>query len=65
MIRKYCPLCLTYSYSASTKSPWLCATCQLDLSAEPFLQIDEKAAADTEQNDQKIPLIISESGFSQ
>ncbi|NLI92267.1 MAG: hypothetical protein GX434_08710 [Peptococcaceae bacterium] len=52
MIRKYCPRCRTYSYSASMEKPWLCATCKLDLGDRPILQINQKAEDDPEKENQ-------------
>lgn len=46
MIRKYCPHCREYSYSASAANPWYCANCDEDLSREPVLEIDERAPGD-------------------
>jgi len=67
MLRKYCPHCRTYSYSASTENPWLCATCSLDLGEQPFLQLYERAIEDCEtvQNTQDMQNKSIKSSFSQ
>lgn len=66
MIKKFCPHCRTYSYSASRESPWNCATCNRDLGQEPILELDEKAVLDIEdqaQSEEPTPL-KKEFGFS-
>lgn len=41
MVKKYCPRCGEYSYSACAEGRWLCPICGFDLSKMPVLQINE------------------------
>ena len=43
MVRKYCPQCKEYSYSACSDNEWICPSCGYDLTAEPVLNIYEKS----------------------
>lgn len=43
MVRKYCPRCKKYSYSAFSGKKWLCPTCGYDLSDDDVLNINEKS----------------------
>lgn len=41
MVKKLCPGCRQYSYSAKTEGRWVCPTCQLDLTLMPVLWLGE------------------------
>lgn len=43
MVRKYCPKCKEYSYSAVSERVWLCPTCSNDLTGERVLNIGERS----------------------
>lgn len=39
MIKKHCPKCKKYSFSASANGKWICPTCGYDLTFKPVLQL--------------------------
>lgn len=46
MVRKYCPRCKEYSYSAASEREWICPICGYDLTNEQVLNINEKSDKD-------------------
>jgi len=40
MVKKFCPRCKNYSYSAATAGRWICPKCGNDLTKMPFLAIN-------------------------
>ena len=53
MVRKYCPKCKEYSYSATGERVWLCPTCGYNLTNERVLNIGERSDKDNTREDQK------------
>lgn len=41
MVKKLCPKCGKYSYSAATRSKWTCPSCGHDLSSYPHMEIEQ------------------------
>lgn len=53
MVRKYCPKCGKYSYSACAEGIWVCPTCGYDLSQMPVLNLNEKSPDTTGHQDKQ------------
>lgn len=53
MVRKSCPRCGEYSYSACSERKWACPTCGYDLTGEPVLNIYERSTKDDREDDKK------------
>lgn len=41
MVKKYCPKCKNYSYSARTEGEWVCPTCGCNITDGKVLSLEE------------------------
>lgn len=41
MVKKYCPKCKSYSYSAYAEGPWICPICGNDIINQKVLSLKE------------------------
>ncbi len=51
MLKKYCPKCETYSYSASNCGNWECPNCNYDLTKQPVMNLSQKKEPNTKLNE--------------
>ncbi len=49
MVKKFCPKCRSFSYSAKTQGRWICPSCGYDLTLKPILMLEQSDRTDVSQ----------------